>query len=99
QALAMGQPLGTWPGAPPALARFATEKPPTEAELRLAFPAAARRAAEASKPRTESASLAQRMCMHIASMVTVREGDRVILGAPASVVLAAARERLDAGDL
>jgi hypothetical protein len=98
-ALAVGQPLGNLPDAPAALARFAAERPPTEAELRLAFPAAARRAAEASRPAAESQSMAERIWRQIASLVTVRSGDRVILGAPASVVLDAARERLDAGDL
>jgi len=98
-ALAAGQPLGNLPDAPAALTRFATEKPPTEAELRLGFPAAARRATEASRPTTESQSMAERMWLQIESMVTVRSGDRVILGAPASVVLDAARERLGAGDL
>ena len=39
-ALSLGQPLGALPGAPPALARYATAAPPTEASLRLAFPAA-----------------------------------------------------------
>lgn len=99
EALDAGQPLGTWPGAPPALARFAKEKPPTLAELRLAFPAAARRAAEESRRQPANGSFAERMWTHIASLVTVREGGRVVVGAPAAVVLDAARERLDAGDL
>ena len=33
------------------------------------------------------------------ALVTVREGDRVIVGDPASGVLATAQARLDAGDL
>jgi hypothetical protein len=98
-ALTAGQPLGAIPDAPAALARFATEKPPTEAELRLAFPDAASRAAAASIPATDGQSVAARMWQRVASLVTVRAGDRVILGAPASVVLDAARARLDAGDL
>jgi hypothetical protein len=98
-ALAEGQPLGAWPGAPPALVRFANEKPPTLAELRLMFSAAARRAARESRPQPANGSLAERVWTHIASLVTVREGDRVIVGAPATVILDAARERLDAGDL
>lgn len=98
-ALANGQPLGAWPGAPPALARFATAKPPTEGELRLAFAAAARQAADASKPQAADGSLAERMWRRIASLVTVREGGRVLVGAPASTVLDAAGERLEAGDL
>jgi hypothetical protein len=98
-ALAAGQPLGSLPDAPAALTRFATEKPPTLAEIRLAFPAAARRAADASRPATEGQSMAERVWQRIASLVTVRSGEKVILGAPAGVVLDAARERLDAGDL
>ena len=98
-ALANGQPLGAWPGAPPALAKFATEKPPTEAELRRDFAAAARRAIDASKPQAAGGSFGQRVLAGIASLVTVRSGDHVIVGAPASVVLDAARERVDAGDL
>ena len=44
-------------------------------------------------------ALGQRMWAEIASLVTVRAGDRVVVGAPASVVLDAARERVEAGDL
>jgi hypothetical protein len=33
------------------------------------------------------------------SLVTVRQGDKVLVGAPAAVTLNAARARLDAGDL
>ena len=98
-ALAAGLPLGSFPDAPKALARFATDKPPTVAELRLAFPEAARRAAAASRPAMEKESMAGRVWRQVASMVTVRSGDRVIVGAPAVVVLDAAHERLDAGDI
>jgi hypothetical protein len=98
-ALANGQPLGAWPGAPPALAKFATEKPPTEAELRRDFAAAARRAIDASKPQATGGSFGRRVWAGIASLVTVRSGDHVIVGAPASVVIDAARERVEAGDL
>jgi hypothetical protein len=98
-ALAAGKPLGEIPGAPKALTRYATVPPPTEAQLRLDFDAAAKRAAEASKPMTEADSLAEKMWLQIQSMVTVRDGDRVLSGAPASYVLGAAREKLSAGDL
>ena len=47
-ALDAGQPLGTIANAPPALSNFATTPPPTEAALRLGFPAAARAAEAAS---------------------------------------------------
>ncbi len=98
-ALEQGQPLGEIPGAPPALARFATAKPPTEAALRLAFPSAARIATEASQPGTEGKPLVDRMWTKITRLVTVRAGNEVLVGAPATVVLADARRKLDAGDL
>ena len=94
-----GQPLGAIPGRAASVTRFATEKPPTEADLRLSFPDAASRAADASSPATDGKSMTERMWQRIASLVTVRSGDRVIVGAPASVVLDQARARLDAGDL
>jgi hypothetical protein len=98
-ALAAGQALGEIAGAPPALARYATAPPPTEAQLRLDFDSAAARAAEASKPATEADSLAERMWLQVQSLVTVRDGDRVLSGAPASYVLGAARAQLTAGNL
>ena len=98
-ALAAGRPLGSLPGAPPALARFATTTPPTEAALRLAFPAAARAALVASRPQTKGKPLLERLWARAQLLVMVRQGSRVILGDPASGQLAAAEARLDAGDL
>jgi len=98
-ALEAGQPLGELPGAPAALTRFATASPPTAAALRLSFPAAAERAEAASRPSTQGQSLAQRMWQRAQSLITVRQGDKVVIGAPAAIVLASARERLEAGDL
>ena len=98
-ALQQGKPLGALDNAPPALARFATVAPPTEAALRLSFPQAARAAASASEPSTSGLSFTQRMWQRAQGLVTVRQGDRVVVGAPASATLAAARTRLDAGDL
>jgi hypothetical protein len=98
-ALDSGQVLGQIPGAPPALSRFAQNKPPTEAELRLTFPAAAERAAEASRPPTANLNVFERMWLRMRAMVTVRQGDKVIVGAPAITTLNVARGRLDAGDL
>jgi hypothetical protein len=98
-ALNAGLPLGDIPAAPPALAKFAKTRPPTESELRLAFPAAAARAAEASRPPTIGESLLQRMWLHVRSLVTIRDGDKVVVGAPAATVLAQAQGRLDAGDI
>ncbi len=98
-ALDAGEKLGDIPGAPPALARFADEKPPTEIELRLAFPAAAAAAERASRPSTAGKSFGERMWLRAQALVTVRQGDRVLLGAPAAQVLGQAQARLDAGDL
>jgi hypothetical protein len=98
-ALEAGQPLGVLPDAPAALTRFATARPPTEAALRLSFPAAAKRAEAASLPSTQGESLVQRMWQRAQSLITVRQGNKVVIGAPAATVLASARERLEAGDL
>ncbi len=98
-ALASGKPLGDIPGAPAAIARFATAAPPTEADLRLSFPAAAARAADVSKPAGQTPSLGARMLEHAESLVTVREGDKVVVGNSAALTLGNAKAKLDAGDL
>lgn len=98
-ALDAGEPLGDLPGAPPALSRFAHAKPPTEASLRLSFPAAAAAALAASRPSADGKSLGERILMHASSLVTVKEGSKVLIGAPAATVLGQAQERLEAGDL
>jgi len=98
-ALAAGQKLGDIPGAPPALARFADAPPPTLASLRLAFPAAAREALAASRPATEGKPLATRLWAQAQDLVTVRQGDHVLVGDPAAGLLERARSALDAGDL
>ena len=98
-ALDAGRPLGTLPDAPPALARYAGTPPPTEAALRLAFPAASHAALAASRPDTAALPLLGRLWARAQSLVTLRQGDKVILGDPAAGILAAAQARLDAGDL
>jgi hypothetical protein len=98
-ALDSGQALGELPGAPASLTRFAHARPPTEAELRLSFPKAARAAEEASRPSTEGQPFLDRMWTRAQGLVTVREGDHVIVGDPASGVIARARSALQAGDL
>ena len=99
QALAAGKPLGVIPGAPPALARYADSKPPTDASLRQEFAGLAVRATEASKPETEADTMAQRMWLHVRSLVTIKDRDKVLVGAPAAIVLGEAQDRLAAGDL
>lgn len=98
-ALASGQPVGELPGAPAALARYATAKPPTEAALRLAFPAAEQAARAASRPETEGKPFLDRVWNRTQELVTVRQGDQVLVGDPSAGVLARARTALDAGDL
>jgi hypothetical protein len=98
-ALAAGQKLGDVPGAPPALARFADASPPTEAALRLAFPQAAREALASAHPVTEGRPLLTRLWAQAQDLVTVRQGDHVLLGDPTAGVLERARAALGAGDL
>lgn len=99
EALAAGQPLGEIPGAPVDLVRFAKDPPPTEAALRLSYPDAAARAQEASRPSTENEPIGERMWLRARSLVTVKQGDKVVLGAPAAGILADAQAKLNAGDL
>jgi hypothetical protein len=98
-ALDTGQKLGDLPGAPPALARFASTAPPTDAGLRQAFPAAARNALAAARPPTDGKPLLDRIWAEAQDLVTIRQGDRVLVGDPTAGVLARARTALDAGDL
>jgi hypothetical protein len=97
-ALSAGQPLGELPGASPALARYATTAPPTEAALRLAFPAAAQAALAADHPAAGEPFL-ERVWAEAQDLITIRRGDHVLVGDPAAGVLARAQSALDAGDL
>lgn len=98
-ALEGGQPVGNIPNAPPALAKFAAVAPPTEAELRLTFPAAAKEAELASIPSTDGKPLLDRIWTRAQTLVTLREGDHVIVGDPAAGIIARAKQALGAGDL
>jgi len=99
-ALEAGQRLGDIPGAPSALAQFAYDAPPTEAGLRLSFNDAAEAAQRASQPAImDDQPLASRLWTRAQQSVTVRQGDRVLVGDPVSGVLAHARQALDAGDM
>ncbi len=98
-ALAAGRPLGDIPNAPPALAQFATKPPPTEAALRLSFDQAADAAQDASRPAPSDKPFLDRLWARAQSSVTVKQGDRVLLGSPISSYLESARRRLDAGDI
>lgn len=98
-ALEAGRALGEIPGAPPALARFAATPPPSEAGLRLAFPGAAQRARDASRTGGDEAGVGERVWQRVRALVTVKEGETVLLGSPAATTLGLAAEKLAAGDL
>jgi len=99
-ALESGQPLGDIPGAPPAVARFATTPAKTEQELRQSFDAAADAAEQAGQPAImESRSFGERLIARAQQAVTVRQGDRVLVGDPLAGRIIRARAALDAGDL
>jgi hypothetical protein len=99
-ALESGQPLGDIPNAPPAVARFATAPAKTEVELRRSFDAAADAAEQAGQPAImESRSFGERLIARAQQAVTVRQGDRVLVGDPLSGRIIRARAALDAGDL
>ena len=99
-ALESGQKLGPIAGAPPALARFADVAPPTEFALKQSFEPAAKAAAKASVPDTGGGqSFMERLLSRAQQSVSVREGDRVLVGDPVTGVLARARRALDGNDL
>ena len=98
-ALEDGAQLGVLPGAGPALARFATQAPPTLAALRAAFPAAARAAQAASRPAETATDWVGRLREGLAGLITIRQGDTLLIGSPAAATLAGAQARLDAGDI
>ncbi len=99
-ALEAGQKLGPMPGAPPALARYADQAPPTEFVLRQSFGPAADAALRASQPVVmEDKPFLDRLWTRAQQSVSVREGDRVLLGDPVAGVIAKARAALNGGDL
>ncbi len=98
-ALAAGKPLGTISDAPPSLARYAAAAPPTEAGLRLSYPDIAAQAMAAAQPETGEKPFLDRVWNRMQQAVTVRAGERVIVGNPAAAILTQAQDRLDAGDL
>ncbi len=98
-ALQAGRPLGDIPNAPPAVAHFATAAPPTVSDLRRTFPAVARKALAASRPANADQRFFDRVWSRAQNLVTVRQGDRVLVGDPASGVIAHAQDDIDAGDV
>ncbi len=97
--LAAGRKLGAIADAPEALQRFSDMAPPTEAALRLAFPAAAEAALVASRPAEGDLPAWRRFWNRAQALVSIRQGDEVLVGDPAAGIVARARRELDAGDL
>ena len=98
-ALAGGHKLGALPDAPPALARFADVNPPTEAGLRLSFPVMERAVRAAHRPDVDGKPFSTRVWDRVQDLVTVRQGDQVLIGDGVIGTLAKAQTALDAGDL
>jgi len=98
-ALESGQPLGDIPNAPPALQKFATVAPPTQAQLQLAYPAAAAAANNASVDKQDRGSVWSQALARVENLVTISNGTHVIIGAPAAAITTQAGQQLDAGDL
>jgi hypothetical protein len=98
-ALESGQPLGDIPGATPALAKFATTPPPTMSQLILAYPAAEAAANSASVDKQDKGTIWTQALARVENLVTISNGDHVIIGAPAAAITAQAGEKLNAGDL
>lgn len=98
-ALQAGQPLGDIQDAPAALQRFAGAAPPTMAQLREAFPAAARAAEAASLANGGQAGWWAQIKLRLEGLVTISNGAHVIFGPPAAAALNQARAALDNDDL
>jgi hypothetical protein len=98
-ALDAGQPLGQIPGAPPALAQFATTAPPTEAQLREGFGQAARAAEEASFSSDGKIGFWAGAKLRLEGMITISNGSQVVFGPPAAAALNTAQAALENGDL
>jgi len=100
-ALSAGRALGPIPDAPPALAKFTNVAPPTEARLRLAFATAAEAARQVSLPDTEGKDFFDRVLARLQDvrLITVREGDHLVIGNAAAATLTHAKMLLDVGDL
>jgi hypothetical protein len=98
-ALEDGRPLGVIPGAPQALAQFATVAPPREAALKEAFPEAAQAADAASIAGAAQGGLWAKVRLRLESLITVSQGTQVVFGPPAAGALEVARAALNADDL
>lgn len=98
-AFSAGRPIGDLPNAPQALARFAHSAPPTEAQLRLQFPQAEQTALAAEQPDIRDAPFVNCVWERAQGLVTIRQGDNVVVGNSSAAALSRAKAALDAGDL
>lgn len=98
-ALASGRPIGVLPDAPEALARYAHVAPPTEAELRLLFPRAAKTALAAQQPDERDAPFIDRVWDRAQGLITIRRGDNIVVGNRSAIILNHGQAALEAGDI
>ncbi len=98
-ALDAGAPLGDIPNAPPVLAKFASAAPPTQAQLVLGFPEAARAAEVASVEKVAGTSYWSKVRTRLEGLITITRGSHVLVGPPAAAIVEQARLLLNAGDL
>jgi hypothetical protein len=99
-ALASGRPLGDLPDdAPEPLVRYAHAAPPTEAQLRVRFSRDEQAALAAKQPDENDAPFIGRVWDRAQGLITIRRGDDVVVGNPATVILNRARAALNAGDI
>jgi hypothetical protein len=98
-ALASGRPIGDLPNAPEVLARYSHDAPPTEADLRLRFPQAEQAALATNQFDERDQPFIGRVWEKAQGLITIRRGDKVMVGNPSEVILNRARTALDAGDI
>lgn len=98
-ALDAGEPLGTIPNAPAALAVFADTTPPTLSQLKEAFPATARHAEATSLTDGHQAGFWDKVKLRLAGLITISNGEHVIFGPPAAATLNHMRVALANNDL
>lgn len=98
-ALQTGQPLGTIPKAPAALAIFATTPPPTMLQLKASFPASARRAEAASLENNGQVGFWSKVKLRLEGLITISDGQHVLFGPPAAATLNLIRAALAEDDL
>lgn len=98
-ALAAGRPIGDFPEAPEALARFAHATPPTEAQLRLRFSHDEQAALKVEQPSDGALPFIDRVWDRAQGLITIRRGDDIVVGNAAATILSHALVALDAGDI